>query len=161
MSKRLSREFYIIVAAAVLIFVFFFLYIPVRRAAGNIFQNDSSVIKDYYGALNRRDYSKAYGYLVDLSFRYKAPNGEAVDFDIRPDYQKYVDDHEKIEKIRILSIKKESKHDYPEVGLRCFRVESVIKYRDVILPSGGKTLIYIYTLNTGKKPLILGIRTTP
>ena len=36
-----------------------------------------------------------------------------------------------------------------------------IKYKDVVVSPGGRTTIYIYTLNTGKKPLILGIMSTP
>ena len=162
MNKRLSKDFYIILTLLLIFFALFLFLTPIKRALGNIFQHDIKVIKKYYAALNKRSYKTAYGFLADLTLKYKTEEGKNLEFDIRPDYKKFIKNHEKIKSIKISSIKRENKYCYPEVGLSCFKVEAVIKYKDlVVAASGGKINIYVYTLNTGKEPLILGIRTTP
>jgi len=159
--KRLSKDFYIVMAVVLAFFMFFLLSIPAKKAMNRIFQKDSRIIKRYYNALDKKNFKVAYGSLADLTLKYKVPEGEPLEFNVRPDYGQFVKDNEKLQSIKVLSVIMEDKHCFPEVGLRCFRVEAVIKYRDLVVDPRGKTTLYIYTLNTGREPLILGIRTTP
>ncbi|MFC1559954.1 hypothetical protein ACFLZ2_00370 [Candidatus Margulisiibacteriota bacterium] len=161
MGKKLSKDFYIVMAWVLAFFVLFIFSVPIKKGLDNLFQSDHRVIKKYYSALNRKRYKVAYGLLVDLTFKYKTGENKMLEFDVRPDYKKFEKDNKKVDRVKIRSIKREDKHCYPEVGLRCFKVEAAIKYKDIVVTPAGKTVLYIYTLNTGKEPKILAIRATP
>ena len=161
MKKTFSKDFYIIIFLLLAFFIMFLVLPFISRALGNAFENDSKVITQYYKALSRKDHKTAYNLLADLTFKYKTDGNKQLEFTVRPDYKKFIKDHGKIINVKIKKIKRIDEYCYPEVGLKCFKVEAAIKYKDMVVSPGGKTTIYIYTLNTGKKPLILGIRTTP
>ena len=158
---NLSKDFYVTVILLLILFTVFLLMPPIKRTFSNVFQNDSGIIKQYYKAINRKDYKTAYSLLANLTLKYKTDEGKKLEFNIKPDYKKFVKDHEKVKSVKVIKVRRENKYCYPEVGLRCFKVEAAINYKDLIVSPGGKTIIYIYTLNTGNRPLILGIRTTP
>lgn len=156
MNNKLYAFLGIIIATLIVLAMFFLL-----SSFNPFFHDDTKIIKKYYNALNNRDYKDAYGFLADLALRYKADNNKELAFDARPSFKRFVDDHSKIKSVKILKIERKDKDCYPRIGINCFKVELSIKYYNLIVPSGGSTVTYIYTLNTGTKPLILYIGSTP